>query len=121
MTRRFLIDAFAWGFALWLFGYVLGMLLFAVVPVSLIGWVITPFALALTLWVAFRKLHPAGMGHYLGVAAAWLAIAVLGDYAFIVKLLNPADGYYKLDVYLYYALTALIPLAAGHLRAPQKP
>jgi hypothetical protein len=32
---------------------------------------------------------------------------------FIVKLLNPADGYYKADVYLYYALTFISPLIVG--------
>ncbi|HEY1303237.1 MAG TPA: hypothetical protein VGF24_06790 [Vicinamibacterales bacterium] len=34
-------------------------------------------------------------------------------YLFIVKALKPADGYYKLDVYLYYALTFLIPVTVG--------
>jgi hypothetical protein len=43
-------------------------------------------------------------------------IAVLGDYLFIVKAFKPADGYYKLDVYLYYVLTVIIPVAAGWRR-----
>jgi hypothetical protein len=47
------------------------------------------------------------------VALIWLLIAVLGDYVFIVKAFKPADGYYKADVYLYYALTVAIPLFAG--------
>ena len=38
--------------------------------------------------------------------------AIVLDYLLIVKALNPADGYYKLDVYLYYALTFILPLAA---------
>jgi len=32
---------------------------------------------------------------------------------FIVKAFKPADGYYKLDVYLYYALTFALPLIVG--------
>lgn len=47
---------------------------------------------------------------------SWTVIAVLGDYLFIVKALKPADGYYKLDVYLYYALTLFIPFLAGWRR-----
>lgn len=35
---------------------------------------------------------------------------------FIVKALKPTDGYYKPDVYLYYALTIAIPLVAGWRR-----
>ena len=51
-----------------------------------------------------------------GVGLVWLLIAVLGDFVFIVKAFSPADGYYKLDVYVYYALTLAIPLAAGWRR-----
>lgn len=35
------------------------------------------------------------------------------DYVFIVKAFNPSDGYYKVDVYLYYALTFLLPVTIG--------
>ncbi|MGE5624192.1 MAG: hypothetical protein ACM3ZT_01435 [Bacillota bacterium] len=42
----------------------------------------------------------------------WTALAVALDYLLIVKLLKPTDGYYKPDVYLYYALTFLLPLLA---------
>jgi hypothetical protein len=33
-----------------------------------------------------------------------------------VKLLNPADGYYKFDVYLYYLIALVLPMAAARLR-----
>jgi hypothetical protein len=46
------------------------------------------------------------------LAIVWTLIAIVFDYLFIVKALNPADGYYKLDVFLYYALTFILPLAA---------
>jgi hypothetical protein len=51
--------------------------------------------------------------HLLIVAGVWTLIAVIFDYVFIVKAFNPADGYYKLDVYLYYVLTFTTPLAVG--------
>ncbi len=53
------------------------------------------------------------MRYYLGVACIWTAIAILCDYFFLVRPFKPADGYYKLDVYLYYALTFALPLFAG--------
>ena len=43
------------GFALWLIGYALGMILFALVPASLIGWIIMPIGTAITFWIAFKK------------------------------------------------------------------
>lgn len=113
MNKRFVKDAFGWGFVLWIIGYALGMILFAVVPVNLIGWVIMPIATVITLWVAFRKVKGDTLGYYCLVGLSWLVIAFLGDYLFIVKVLKPADGYYKLDVYVYYALTVAIPLFAG--------
>jgi len=43
----------------------------------------------------------------------WTIIAVVFDYIFIVKLLKPLDFYYKLDVYLYYSLTFILPILVG--------
>ena len=106
-------DAFGWGFVLWFIGYVLGIVLFAFVPASLIGWIIMPIGTVITLWVAFRKVKGNTLVYYGLVALVWLVIAVVGDYLFIVKAFQPADGYYKLDVYLYYALTVAIPLFGG--------
>src|SRR5512133_4253218 len=121
MNRRLMKDGLGWGFALWLVGYVLSMLLFAFVPPSLLGWIITPIATALTLWVAFRKVTGESLSHYALVALLWMLIAVIGDYLFIVKAFHPADGYYKADVYLYYALTIAIPLFAGWMRTTRHP
>ena len=116
MNMQFVKDAFGWGFVLWIIGYVLGMILFALVPVNLIGWIIMPIATAITLWVAFKKVKGGTLQYFVLVGLVWTLIAVLGDYLFIVKALKPADGYYKLDVYLYYALTLAIPLFAGWRR-----
>jgi hypothetical protein len=111
--RMFLKDAFGWGFVLWLIGYALGIVLFALVPAGLIGWIITPFGIAIALWIAFKKVKGNTLPYYGLLALVWLSIAVVGDYLFIVKAFKPADGYYKLDVYLYYSLTVAIPLFAG--------
>lgn len=118
MDRQFTKDGLGWGFVLWLIGYVLGIMLFAFVPANLIGWMITPVGVAITLWVAFKKVSGQTLRYYSLVALIWLLIAVLGDYVFIVKAFKPADGYYKADVYLYYALTVAIPLFAGWRRRP---
>src|SRR5689334_19416773 len=116
MSPRLLKDAFGWGLVLWLVGYALGVLLFVLVPPALIGWIITPFGTAMTLWVAFKKITGGSPRYFALVGLVWLSIAVAGDYLFIVKAFSPADGYYKLDVYLYYALTFAIPFVAGWMR-----
>jgi hypothetical protein len=51
--------------------------------------------------------------YYVALAIVWIVIAIVLDYLFIVKAFKPADGYYKLDVYLYYSLTFIIPIAIG--------
>jgi len=112
-TSHLTRDALGWGLALWVVGYVLGVVLFAFVPANVIGWVITPFGTALTLWIAFTKIKGTTWRYFALVGLAWLAIAIIGDYVFIVKAFAPADGYYKADVYVYYAFTLGIPLLAG--------
>ena len=57
---------------------------------------------------------------YVRLAVVWTVIAVAGDFLFIVKALHPPDGYYKLDVYLYYVLTFLMPMMAGSLKARER-
>ena len=114
MTNKQLLKlSVGWGLALWLIGYVLSFILFFIVPPSLIGWAIAPIGTAITLWVLFRKMRSESFGHYLVLSVAWTSIAVVLDYYFIVKALNPADGYYKPAVYLYYGLTFALPLLVG--------
>lgn len=113
MDKTLLKQALGWGFLLWLFGYALGMILFFMVPSDLIGWFITPFGMAATIWVLWKKIASDRFIHYVALAFVWTLIAVVCDYLFLVKVLQPADGYYKLDVYLYYALTFVLPLLAG--------
>ena len=117
MRPRLLRDTLGWGVLLWLVGYLLGILLFAFVRPGLIGWIITPVGTAMTLWIAFRKVTGDSVRYFTIVGLVWLLIAVVGDYVLIVRAFHPPDGYYKPDVYVYYALTLAIPLVAGWRRS----
>lgn len=114
--KSFLKDTFGWGFVLWLFGYILGFVLFFVVSASVLGWVLMPFGVALTLWVLYKKVSIDSFSQRIALSLVWTLLAVGLDYLFIVKALHPTDGYYKLDVYVYYALTFILPLAVGALK-----
>lgn len=120
MDKQLLWDSLGWGFVLWLIGYVLGFILFFVVSPALLGWVIMPIGVVITLWVLLKKVRAETLRHYLVLAGTWTAIAVVFDYLFIVKALKPADGYYKPDVYVYYALTFLLPLIAFWWKTSRK-
>ena len=113
MVNGLVRDGLVWGGLLWLLGYGLSFVLFFFVPMALLGWVVTPFALAVTVWVCFKKLRGSSLAHYAAVGVLWTLIAIGLDYSFIVKLLKPADGYYKLDVYLYYVLMLIVPVGIG--------
>ena len=113
MRKRLLKDAFGWGFILWFIGFGLGILLFAIIPQAFIGWIIMPIGVAITLWILTRKINSQSLRYFSYVAVIWTVIAVAGDYYFIVKAFNPADGYYKLDVYLYYFLIFTLPIMVG--------
>lgn len=117
MTKPFLKDAFGWGVGLWLIGYILGMVLFFLVPANLIGWIITPIGIVITIWVLRKKTKGDSFQYYFSLAITWALIAIIFDYIFLVKMLHPADGYYKLDVYLYYLLTFVLPLLFGKRHA----
>ncbi len=113
MNKQFLKDAFGWGFILWLIGYALGIMLFAVVSPSLLGWIIMPIGIIITLWVLLRKVKADSFQYYALLSIVWTLIAAVCDYFLLVKAFKPADGYYKLDVYVYYALTFILPLIVG--------
>lgn len=111
-----MIDALGWGVMVWLIGYVLGIVFFMFVPPSMIGLYVTPIGLAITLWILLKKINGDTVAYYLKIGTAWLLIAVIFDYLFIVQLLHPVDGYYKLDIYFYYLMTFLLPLLVGWYR-----
>lgn len=120
MNRQLYKDTLGWGFLLWLIGYILGIVLFALVPPSLLGWTIMPIGTLITLWVLLKKVKSGSLQRYALIAVAWTSIAIVCDYLFLVLVFKPADGYYKLDVYIYYALTLILPLAVGWYRSTRK-
>ena len=113
MTKQLLKDSMGWGFVLWLIGYLLGILLFFLLPPSLIGWAITPVGIIITLWILLKRVKSNSFWYYGTLALVWTVIAIGCDYLFIVKAFSPPDGYYKLDVYLYYFTTFLLPMMIG--------
>lgn len=113
MTKQFLKDAFVWGIFLWIIGYALGIALFPIVANALIGWIIMPIGIVISLWVLLKKIKRNSFKYYLSIAVVWTLIAIVCDYFLLVKLFKPADGYYKLDVYVYYASTFLLPVFVG--------
>src|SRR5659263_666299 len=77
MTKQFTKDAFGWGFILWLIGYALGILLFTVVPLSLVGWIIMPIGTIITIWVLVKKVKADSFQYYALLAVIWTLIAVV--------------------------------------------
>jgi membrane protein DedA with SNARE-associated domain len=114
-----LTNTLLWGFVLWFVGYVAGIALFMLVPKEYIGWFITPFATVLMVWVVLKKVRRPELSCYFGVGLLWTIMAVVLDYLFIVKLFN-SNEYYKLDVFLYYALTLILPLCVGYWKYKKK-
>jgi len=119
--RDTLIDTLGLGFCLWLAGYLASLALFFVLPPGLLGWALFAVFTPVTIFAAYWRFHKRQLplAHYLKVAAAWLVIAIILDYFFIVVMFKSAD-YYKLDVLLYYATAFLVPVAAG-LKYAKKP
>lgn len=120
MTKRFFKEACIWGFVLWLIGYLMGIILFFIVPADMIGWLITPIGIVIMLWVLAKKIKGGSLRYYLQMAFVWTLLAIVLDYIFNVRLFNIGSSYYKADVYIYYAVTFLLPLVYGYKRAPRK-
>ncbi len=116
MTLKVLAKIICWGVALWLAGYVLGILFFMIAPPGLIGWLIMPIGVVLTLWVIWTKFRQDLSTQAVWIGFIWMLLAIILDYFFLVKVFKPEDGYYKLDVYLYYGSTLLLPLIAARLQ-----
>ena len=79
MNKQLLKDSLGWGLALWLIGYVLGIILISLVPSSLIGWIIMPIGIIITFWVLLKKVKSDSFQHYLILSLVWTAIAVVFD------------------------------------------
>jgi hypothetical protein len=112
--KTMLFDGPLLGFFVWLIGYSAGIALYFVLSPDVLGWVLfvifTPIVILLC-YSRFGK-RKESISYYALIATVWLIMGVVFDYLFIVKLLNP-PVYYKLDVYVYYASTFMIPFLVG--------
>lgn len=120
MNKQLFKDGFVWGFIIWLIGYILGIVFFMFVPLEMIGWYIMPIGILFALWVLIKKVRGETLQYFLKVAIIWTSVAVVFDYLFLVKLLQPAGGYYKIDVYIYYIFTFVLPLIVGWRKLSNK-
>jgi hypothetical protein len=109
---KILLNTIFWGITLWLIGYILGFVFFTIVPKEQIGWYVMPLGILITLWVLAKKIKREKLMCYFGLGIIWTFLAVILDYVFLVKLLK-ANDYYKLDIYLYYIITLILPILFG--------
>jgi len=119
-TKEKVKNMVFWGFVLWFFGYIAGIVLFFVVPKEYIGWVITPVATLVTIWVLMKKVRRPELMCYFGTGMIWTIMAVVLDYIFLVTLLKTGSAYYKPDVFLYYTLTFILPILVGYWKYKHK-
>ena len=96
--RTWTADTLGIGGGLWLLGYLVSLALF-----------FTPLTVGVAWW-RFRG-RDLPLRYYAGVGLAWAAIAVVLDYLAIVRLFDA--GYCAPDVFVYDALTFLIPVGVG--------
>jgi hypothetical protein len=112
--KQWIKDTAGLGIALWLIGYLASLVLFFTPYAATMGWILiavfTPVTIAITWWW-FRKREHLPLQYFAGVGVAWMLIAVVLDYLFIVLLFQAT--YYGPDVFVYYALTFLIPVGVG--------
>ena len=111
--KAWIKDTLGLGSLLWLIGYLMSLVLFFSPFSAVMGWIITavftPVTIVITWWW-FRE-RDLAITYFIRVGAIWAALAVVLDYLFIVRLFQAI--YYGPDVFVYYALTFLIPVGVG--------
>jgi hypothetical protein len=112
--KQWIKDTAGLGIVLWLIGYLASLALFFSPLAGIMGWILlaifTPVTIAISWWW-FRKREHLPVQYYAGVGVAWVMFAAVLDYLFIVLLFQAA--YYGPDVFVYYAVTFLIPVGVG--------
>lgn len=112
--KQWIKDTAGLGVPLWLIGYLASLVLFFSPYAGIMGWILlavfTPVTIAVTWWW-FRQRERLPLQYYACVGVAWTLIAVVLDYLFIVLMFQAT--YYESDVFVYYALTFLIPVGVG--------
>lgn len=111
--QQWVKDTVGLGTGLWLLGYLVSLALFFTPLAPVMGWVITAVFTPVTIAVAWWRFRGRDLPltYYAGVGLAWAVIAIVLDYLFIVRLFRAA--YYGPDIFVYYALTFLIPVGVG--------
>jgi hypothetical protein len=112
--KQWMKDTAGLGTALWLMGYLASLVLFFTPLAGTMGWILTAIFTPVTIGIAwwwFRKRERLSLQYYAGVGIAWVVIAVVLDFLFIVLLFQAT--YYEPDVFVYYALAFLIPVGVG--------
>jgi hypothetical protein len=119
--KQIIKDTAGLGIALWLIGYLASLVLFVSPYAWIMGWILlivfTPVTIAIVFWW-FRKREGLSLKYYAEVGIAWVIIAVVLDYLFIVQLFQAT--YYGIDVFVYYAVTFLIPVGVGYYLIKKK-
>jgi hypothetical protein len=112
--KQLIKDTAGLGTALWLIGYLASLVLFFSPYAGVMGWILlaifTPVTIVIVLWW-FRKRERLPLQYYAGVGVAWVLIAIVLDYLFIVLLFQA--NYYGIDVFVYYVVTFLVPVGVG--------
>ena len=83
----------------------------------MVEWIIMPIGIVITVWVLLKKINGNFPQYYLLLSVVWTLLVIILDYFFLVKVFKPSDGYYKLDVYLYYLLTFILPISVGFYKS----
>lgn len=112
--KQLIKDTAGLGTAFWLIGYLASLVLFFSPFAGVMGWILTAFFTPVTIaivWLWFRKREYLPLQYYAGIGVAWVLIAIVLDYLFIVLLFQA--HYYETDVFVYYAVTFLIPVGVG--------
>jgi hypothetical protein len=112
--KQWIKDTAGLGVVLWLIGYLASLVLFFSPYAGIMGWILlavfTPVTIAVTWWW-FRQRERLPLQYYACVGVAWTLIAIVLDYLFIVLMFQAT--YYESDVFVYYAVTFLIPVGVG--------
>jgi len=122
-----LVDTIGFGFLLWLIGYFMGFFIITIPgypEIMTIPVILTAFSLAVALvtaafaYVRFRKRREVSWLYAFLVGIAWTTLAIVLDFIFIVLLFN-APSYYRPHIFIYYAITLVVPSAVSKYSSRQ--
>jgi len=122
-----LVDTIGFGFLMWLIGYFMGFFIITIPgypEVMTIPVILTAFSLAVGLvtaafaYVRFRKRREVSWIYAFLVGITWTILAIILDFILIVLLFN-APSYYRSHIFIYYAITLVVPSAVAKYSSRQ--